>query len=76
MILNGEINTTSATFITDDIKEEYNKECKTYIEFSDEQCDCIYKCIRNINNKNTLESANIKLIIFVDGCSIDYLKKN
>jgi len=74
MIVDGDINTNSTTFRTDIIKEECKKECKTYIESSDEWCDCMYKCIRNVINKNSLESEDVYLLISVEGCSIDDFK--
>ena len=45
-----------------------------YIESSDEWCDCMYKCIRNVINKNSLESEDVYLLISVEGCSIDDFK--
>ena len=74
MIIDGKINTGSTTFTTDSIKDECKQECKTYILSSDEWCDCMYKCIRNIINKNSLESEDVHLIIPVEGCSIDDFK--
>ena len=50
------------------------KKCKTYIESSDERCDFMYKCIRNVINKNSLEDEDEYLIIPVEGCSIDDFK--
>ena len=56
------------------IEKICNKECKTYIKSSDEWCDCMYKCIRNVINKNSLESEDVYLLISVEGCSIDDFK--
>ena len=41
MIVDGVINTNSATIKTDTIKEECKIACKTYIVSSDEWCDCM-----------------------------------
>jgi len=74
MIVDGEINTNTTTFKTDVIKKECKKECETYIVSSDEWCDCMYKCIRNVINKNVLESEDVYLLISVEECSIDDFK--
>ena len=75
MIIDGTMNTGSTTFTTDGIKDECKKECKTDIVSSDDWCDCMYNCIRDIINKNSLESEDVHLIISVEGCSIDDFKK-
>ena len=75
MIIDGKINTSSNTYKTDEIKEDCKKECETYIVSSDEWCDCMYVCIRNIINKHSLEGENVHLIIPVEGCSIQDFKK-
>ena len=75
MIIDGKINTSSTTFTTDGIKDECKKECKTAIVSSDDWCDCMYNCIRDIINKNSLESEDVHLIISVEECSIDDFKK-
>jgi hypothetical protein len=64
----------STTFTTDGINDECKKECKTSIVSTDAWCDCMYKCIRNIINKNSLESEDVHLIIPVVECSIDDFK--
>ena len=74
MIIDGTMNTGSTTFTTDGINDECKKECKTSIVSTDEWCDCMYKCIRNIINKNSLESEDVHLIIPVEECSIDDFK--
>ena len=74
MIIDGYINTISTTFTNDGINDECKKECKTSIVSTDEWCDCMYKCIRNIINENSLEDEDEYLIIPVEGCSIDDFK--
>ena len=75
MIIDGNINTNSTTFTTDGINDECKKECKTSIVSTDEWCDCMYKCIRNVINNNLLDSKDEHLIISVEGYSIDDFKK-
>ena len=48
-----------------------NEECKHNENLSDKWCDCMYKCIRNVINKNVLESEDVYLLISVEECSID-----
>jgi len=74
MIIDGNINTSSTTFITDDIKEECKEECITYIISSDGWCECMYSCIRNVINQYSLGSDDVYLIIPVEGCSINDFK--
>ena len=74
MIIDGTINTGSTTFTTDGINDECKKECKTSIVSTDEWCDCMYKCIRNVIDENSLEDEDEYLIIPVEGCSIDDFK--
>ena len=74
MILDGETSSNSITFKTDEIKAECKIGCKTYSVSSDEWCDCMYKCIRNVIDENSLEDEDEYLIIPVEGCSIDDFK--
>ena len=74
IIDDGTINTGSTTFTTNGTNDECKKECKTSIVSTNEWCDCMYKCIRNIINENSLEDEDEYLIIPVEGCSIDDFK--
>ena len=74
MLLDGETSSNSITFKTDEIKAECKIGCKTYSVSSDEWCDCMYKCIRNVIDENSLEDEDEYLIIPVEGCSIDDFK--
>ena len=64
----------TVTLNYDEIKAECKIGCKAYSVSSDEWCDCMYKCIRNVIDENSLEDEDEYLIIPVEGCSIDDFK--
>ena len=67
-ILDGEINSGSITLKTEDIIKDCKKECVTFIISSDEWCDCMNQCSRDIFDKNKISFGNMNTKIFIEEC--------
>ena len=67
-ILDGEISSGSITRKTEDIIKDCKKECVTFIISSDEWCDCMNQCSRDIFDKNKISFGNMNTKIFIEEC--------
>ena len=67
-ILDGNISSGSTTLKTEDIIKDCKKECVTFIISSDEWCDCMNQCSRDIFDKNKISFGNINTKIFIEEC--------
>ena len=67
-ILDGEINSGSITLKTEDIIKDCKKECVTFIISSDEWCDCMNQCSRDVFDKNKISFGNMNTKIFIEEC--------
>ena len=67
-ILDGEINSGSITLKTEDIIKDCKKECVTFTISSDEWCDCMNQCSRDIFDKNKISFGNMNTKIFIEEC--------
>ena len=67
-ILDGEISSGSITLKTEDIIKDCKKECVTFTISSDEWCDCMNQCSRDVFDKNKISFGNMNTKIFIEEC--------
>ena len=56
------------TLNTDEIKADCKIECTTFTISSDEWCDCMNQCSRDIFDKNKISFGNMNMKIFIEEC--------
>ena len=68
-ILDGKISSGSTTLSTDDIKEECKIECKELSISSDEWCNCMNQCSKDVLNK--ISFGNMDMRIYIEECPVN-----